>query len=127
MLPDYLKKVKSWIESNKSDIIASAFIFLAGMGGFGMGRLSVLWQDKTPLEIREPEQGSEAAVSSVVSSNPRQAGTQGKFVGSQSGAAYHFPWCPGAQRIKETNKIWFATKEEAESSGYKPAGNCPGL
>lgn len=51
----------------------------------------------------------------------------GKYVASKSGAAYHYPWCPGALKIKEENKIFFNTKEEAEKRGYKPAGNCPGL
>ncbi|MEK7082374.1 MAG: hypothetical protein AAB915_01720 [Patescibacteria group bacterium] len=131
MILDRLEKVKAWCNANKSDLFAAALIFLVGMGGFGLGRLSVLWQDKMPLEIIEPEQGNEAAVSSasVVQSKPkpRPAPARGKFVGSRSGSAYHYPWCPGAQRIKEENKIWFATKEEAEAKGYKPAGNCPDL
>jgi hypothetical protein len=29
--------------------------------------------------------------------------------------------------MKEENKIWFASKEEAKKKGYHPAGNCPGL
>jgi methylphosphotriester-DNA--protein-cysteine methyltransferase len=37
------------------------------------------------------------------------------------------PDCPGAKQISEQNKIWFASIEEAEKAGYKPAGNCPGL
>ena len=52
---------------------------------------------------------------------------QGKFVASKSGSAYHYPWCPSALKIKEENKVWFETREEAEAKGYKPAANCPGL
>jgi len=49
------------------------------------------------------------------------------FVASKNGTKYHYPWCPGAQSIKEENKIWFSTKEEAEKAGYQPASNCKGL
>ena len=38
---------------------------------------------------------------------------------------YHHLWCSGAQRIKETNKLWFPTEVAAISAGYTLAGNCP--
>lgn len=49
------------------------------------------------------------------------------FVASISGTKYHLPSCSGAKRIKEENKVWFSTKEDAELAGYGPAGNCPGI
>lgn len=51
----------------------------------------------------------------------------GKFVASKNSNKYHLPTCVGAKRIAEHNKIWFNSKEEAESLGYTPASNCPGL
>jgi hypothetical protein len=51
----------------------------------------------------------------------------GRYVASKNGSAYHLPWCSGAARIKEENKIWFATKEEAEAAGYRAASNCKGI
>ncbi len=78
------------------------------------------------------------AVKTVVSTPPPSPQTafptptestdvKGTFVGSRSGKAYHYPWCPGAKRIKEENKVWFHTKEEAVGKGYHPAANCEGL
>ncbi len=37
---------------------------------------------------------------------------------------YHHPWCSGAKRIKETNKLWFANESEAIQTGYTLAANC---
>ena len=37
---------------------------------------------------------------------------------------YHFLWCPGAKQIKEENKIFFNSEQEALSAGYALAGNC---
>jgi hypothetical protein len=52
---------------------------------------------------------------------------KGSFVASKNGSVYHLEWCSGAMRIKEENKIYFSTKEEAEKKGYRPAKNCDGL
>lgn len=49
------------------------------------------------------------------------------YVASKNGTKYHLPWCSGAQRIKEENKVWFKSKAEAEAAGYTPAANCKGL
>ncbi len=55
-------------------------------------------------------------------------GTEGKgFVASKTGTKYYLPTCSGAGRIKEENKVWYATKEDAEASGLSPAANCKGL
>ncbi|MBI4086620.1 hypothetical protein HY416_01410 [Candidatus Kaiserbacteria bacterium] len=50
-----------------------------------------------------------------------------RYVGSKNGSKYHLPWCSGAARIAEENKIWFSSKEEAEAAGYTPAANCKGI
>ncbi len=140
MIADYLEKVNEWRQEHTTDLFTAVVIFLIGMGGFGLGRVSVLWREKTPLEITEPG-GAEAAqepsspfgagdgqTASAANSARTSAGdARGRYIASRSGAFYHYPWCPGAAKIKEGNKIWFATKEEAVAKGYKPASNCPGL
>ncbi|MFH1354284.1 MAG: hypothetical protein ABIH36_03260 [bacterium] len=45
----------------------------------------------------------------------------GAFVGSVNSNLYHHKDCSSASRIKEENKIWFATTEEAEAAGYSPS------
>ena len=49
-----------------------------------------------------------------------------RVVASKSATSklYHFTWCSGAKRIKEENKLWFATESEAVSAGYSLAANC---
>lgn len=51
----------------------------------------------------------------------------GGFVASKNGTKYYLSSCSGAGRIKESNKVWFTSKEDAETAGYTPASNCPGL
>jgi len=69
-----------------------------------------------------PKQG--ASVGSVVSDAPSGGG---QVVASKSGTKYYLPWCGTVSRIKEENKVWFASIEEAEKAGYEPAKNCKGL
>ena len=49
------------------------------------------------------------------------------YVGSKSGEKYHLLTCPGAKQIKDENKIYFASKEDAMRNGYTPASNCKGI
>ncbi len=49
----------------------------------------------------------------------------GNFVASINGKAYYPKGCKSANIIKEENKIWFESAEEAEADGYAPAKNCP--
>ncbi len=148
MVEQKLQKVKEWVGENKETLYLSALVFLVGLGSFGLGRLSAIWPQKEPItftEWRNPlegEKGVEKGQNGAIKGDPisppggPQTGqtasavnaiTEGKYVASKKGTAYHYPWCPGAKQIKEENKIYFDTKEEAEKAGYKPAGNCEGL
>ena len=66
-----------------------------------------------------------AAVAAPESAPQLPAG--GQYVASKSGTRYYLPWCSGAKQIKEENKVWFTSKEDAESKGYTPAKNCKGI
>ncbi len=118
-----LAKIIKFCKDNERDLILVFVVILTSVAGFGLGRLSRIRELKTPIMIEENSKpGFEvntAAVSNIVSS--------GQFVASKNGSKYHFPWCSGAQSIKEENKIWFNSREEAEKAGYEPASNCKGL
>lgn len=48
----------------------------------------------------------------------------GQYVASQSGTKYYTLDCGGVSRIKEENKIYFDSIDEAENAGYEPADGC---
>ncbi len=138
MLVQYYQKVKDFAIANKKDVFLACTIVLVSIISFGLGRISVLLSQKEPIQII---QNSELQMTNnrneVSTSTPKRETTYssfniqnsalGKYVASKNGSYYHFPWCSGAQKIKDENKVWFQTKEEAESRGFKPASNCPGL
>ena len=108
MIPDYLRKIKSFLRINRQDLYIAAVIFLVGLASFGLGRLSIIWPRKEPLVIEEPSIRDFLSKEAVDPSLGRQGATvissQGKYIASKNGTAYHHPWCPGAQKIKEGNK-----------------------
>lgn len=134
MLSDYLKKFKAAsLAGYKADLSVALLIFLTSIASFGLGRLSAIWPEKEHIRITDnaklqaPNSGKQDRQNVAASSFSLQNPALGKYVASRSGTAYHFPWCAGAQKIKEGNRIWFDSKEKAEKAGFKPAGNCPGL
>ena len=130
MIKDTLVKVKAWFVPKEDELILVITIVLVALIGFGLGRLSVSKENKFPIRIEEPIQEANI-ISSVKTPGTTPAGGDAKkaalLVGSKNGRVYHFPWCSGAQRIKEENKIYFSSKEEAQKAGYRPAANCEGL
>ncbi len=115
-----IKSVGEYIQ--KDDVFIVLLLILTNFASFGLGRLSKIDEQKTPLQLN---QENTAVVDQSALSDDSEI--KGKYVASKTGTKYHLPWCPGAQTIKEENKIWFNSKEEAEKAGYGPAGNCKGI
>lgn len=46
------------------------------------------------------------------------------IIGTKTTRNYYFLWCAGYNRIKESNRVYFSSKEEAERSGYHKAPSC---
>jgi len=107
-------------------------LILIGTLGFGLGRWSKIEESKTPVLIENPILVGESTAKTATALNTPTTtisnnNASKNFVASKNGTKYHYPWCPSAGSIKEGNKIWFATIEEARAAGYAPASNCPGL
>ena len=47
-----------------------------------------------------------------------------KYVGSINSDVYHYLWCSYVKNIKEENKIYFSSSQEARSAGYRPCKVC---
>ncbi|OGC88219.1 hypothetical protein A3D70_02605 [Candidatus Adlerbacteria bacterium RIFCSPHIGHO2_02_FULL_54_18] len=109
---DTLRKVELYI--------LPIVLVLVGLGAFGLGRLSVAGEERPRLIINNAPSTQTAAAAAF----PKG---QGAYVASKSGTKYYLPSCSAATRIKEENKVWFDSIEEAQAVGYEPAANCPGL
>ncbi|MDP3726376.1 MAG: Ada metal-binding domain-containing protein [bacterium] len=122
-IQNYIEKIKQGIENR--EFLIALLILLVGLGSFGLGRLSKIEETKEPVRIEYSTEINAKEQSATVSLGA--SATQKLFVASKNGTKYHHPWCSGAERISQANKIWFNSKEEAEKAGYTPAANCKGL
>lgn len=120
------------ISDNCKRILADDALFIAilvvlvALSAFGLGRQSVSTTvaEKAPqsqiLENKQTVKTNQVKAHALSSSTIR-------YVASKNSDKYHLPWCSGAKRITEENKIYFASQTEAKESGYTPAANCPAL
>lgn len=133
-LTELLNKIKGIPDISK-DIFIILVIFLVSLGGFALGRLSIVEEKKhDDLRIigqKTPDGGVLGLTEGDFRQGTRAGATnpspvKGVFVGSKSGKVYYPPWCAGVKRIHEENKVWFSSKESAEAKGYRPAASCEG-
>lgn len=119
----------------------SALLVLIAISSFGLGRFS--------MATNMPKIHTLPSTSVIVTKNSSQPALQQElniplststptataplkntkkiYVGSRNGTKYHLLTCSGAQHIKETNKIFFSSKEDAQKAGYTPSNTCKGI
>lgn len=135
--------VKRLIE--KDTFFYGILIVLVAVCAFGLGRWSGL--EAGNLKVVNPQKSIEvvqkASVSDAISqkststeavqgeavteAQPPATAENALYVGSRNGTKYHLLTCPGAKQIKDENKVFFATKLDAQKAGYSPASNCKGI
>lgn len=131
-LPDITEKIKQ-IPDLPKDIFVLLIITLVAFGAFLGGgyatqeetrsrELKVVNNEGFVTPIQSPVSPSVSTGNGVLNTV-----AQGMYVGSKTGKTYHLPWCSGARRIKDENRVWFQTKSDAELRGYMPATNCVGI
>jgi hypothetical protein len=153
-LTDTINKIKGsvhYLPDIPKDLFIIILILLTAIGSFMIGKLS-FFEEKSKKELQIISMGAVVAGAVKYSSQDKQNGAipdvgvksdkpslpssgeifsqskaSGMYVGARSGSTYYLPWCGGAKRIHEENKIWFENKADAVNKGYKPSGACKGI
>ncbi|MFA6585714.1 MAG: Ada metal-binding domain-containing protein [Candidatus Paceibacterota bacterium] len=119
--------IMNFIESDKGkDIMVVIIIILVGLGSFGLGRLS---KDSSNEGIKIDYGNQEAnAISSLNQNTNTSQNTQksisGNFFASSKGSKYYSTSCNAGKTIKQENRVYFDTSEEAESAGFELSSSC---
>lgn len=127
----FFSKVRQFLNS---PFYTAIIVVLVGVVSFQLGLLVNLGSRRAPIVLTEPIRNDAGqlnketikASATVPQAIPAQ-GREGQLVGAKTGSRYYYPWCGGANRISEKNKIYFASVAEARAKGYTPAANCKGL
>lgn len=121
------KNLKKFFLKYEDKIVLIVGIILIALISFGAGRLTAIREPKEPIKI---ENYGLASLKESVESQDTDKAEEGikeaekkqeVFVGSINSNKYHLPDCQWAKRIKEENRIWFESVEDAETKGYVPA------
>ncbi len=128
-IPAVGRQIKRFLARIPADALVAAAIFLTALVSFMLGILAGkdmseakangIWIEQRPTTTASLASGAGETLDPVPQG--------GQYVASKNGEAYYLPWCGGADRIKAENRVWFASKEEAEARGYRPAKNCKGI
>ncbi len=107
-------------------ILFSSFVVCAFFVGLSLGKYieSINQIQISNFEVHKPYDKNLMARVSSSDSLYAKKDEDKNIVASLSGSVYYYKNCKGHTRIKEENRVWFKTKEEAEISGYRLAKNC---
>lgn len=142
-----MEKIKRFInetietmQSEKGkDLLIVVIVILVGLGSFELGRLSKT-NTSSGIKIEYPnnqdfKQIGNQTASTILSKNS-SLGTNTKtsqttsnstgknFFASSRGSKYYSIGCSAGKSLKLENRIYFATKEEAERAGYELSSSC---
>lgn len=125
--------ITNWLESEKGkDILIVMIVILVGLGSFELGRLSKTGSN-AGIKIEYPNEDtfqeanviSSVGYSSLLQNTKTEKNSTGKtFFASNRGSKYYSIGCSAGKTIKQENRIYFATKEEAERAGYELSSSC---
>jgi hypothetical protein len=128
-----LEKLKKVKKEHGREIMLFASVLVIGVVGFEIGLVEGQSMLSKPLviEVSSKPVLSQSSENGVIQDGNKQAVTAQNqnssvtnancvFVGSKNSNKYHLPTCSFAKRIKDTNKVCFASEEDAKSKGYVP-------
>lgn len=105
-IQDYLKKINSMCTF--TDIL-SLFVTALGLALF-LGYIVQVQKGTAREVVYQENTSSNFGVMNLQSED-------GRPFGSSKGATYTFSWCSGSGNIKQANKIYFVSAEDAENRG----------
>lgn len=132
---DIVEKIKSLYDNLKVSLFYFLLVLTVGVISFYLGRLSTQKNSESPNLTKQVAQNSNnLKAQSFIKEADTETNkttfkntvnkTTWKYIASKNGKIYYPKDCKGSQRIKESNRVFFETKEEAEYKGYKQTASC---
>lgn len=127
-----MEKIKQFFESEKGkDILIVIIVILVGLGSFELGRLSKTGSN-AGIRIEYPNQDKDQESNVISATDNLSRGildtntkaTGKTFFASNRGSKYYSLGCSSGKTIKQENRIYFSTREEAERAGYELSSSC---
>lgn len=128
-----IARIGEFVKHHREHIWRAFVLLLIGWSAFNIGllrarqgsqpaQMAPLLQVRDSAVSRTPEtqgQGTQSTAPTPDHSDLRVVVSKGS-----SSKKYHHSWCSSGTRIKEANRLWFPTAQDAQAAGYTLAGNC---
>ena len=124
---DFKTNIKGWVGERREKLLYIGILALSAGISFYLGYVARAETHKEPLVAIEcPLNAYISPISSDISMSPISSPkTQsGAYIASKHGKKYYLAGCAGANKIKESNRVYFTTSNQAESAGYALASGC---
>ncbi len=127
MIKHFALKIKTFANERRRMLLMVLFVFIISLISFGLGRLSIVAQPESlVIENGVPTLSD---VSKIMTTGGAQSiglptAQSGNFVASKNSTYYYLPTCATAKRIKDENKVWFQTEQEAQGLGFTRGSGC---
>lgn len=119
-LAEVKEKIKAWAALlTRKDVYAALVIIFVGLASFCLG---ALWQNDENRPAMTIQDASAAAQGQ--NGADEEGSTTDAYVGSWTSKIYRLKTCSGVKAVRESNRVYFASKSAAEAAGYVPAKNC---
>ena len=133
-----MKKIKLFLESEQGrNIMVVLVVILVGIMAFELGRLSKAG-NSSGIKIEYNGVVEQASVLSALKESKliarpkvtesktttNQSTTNKNFFASSRGKKYYPVGCTAGNTLKQENRIYFNTREEAEKAGYVLSSSC---
>lgn len=108
-------------------ILIAIIVVLAFLCGFAYARKSAVNSGGDRVVVSFSDEALKALeIPLVASTTPLVEDTKeqmqnGTYFGSKNGTKFYTVGCKAGDRIKEENKVWFSSVEDATLQGYSPA------
>lgn len=116
--------------NKKSNIIAvlvlvGVIVISAGWWTVSASKGSVESSEKVYPKVELSDSGLKGGQGEAVDGGSTSSTSgSGRYVASKNGSKYFPEDCSSSKTIKEANKVYFNTPEEAQKAGYELAKNC---
>lgn len=127
-----MEKIKLFVESEKGkDILTVIIVILVGLVSFELGRLSKEGESSGIKILSGQAVNQNANIVSTLNNMPENAfntfdtnPNKKNFFASSKGSKYYSLGCSAGKTIKQENRVYFTTGEEAQVAGYTLSSSC---
>ena len=125
----FVKKIEGLLLIMSAILIGGSAYLIGNMNALesNLSEIQIVYPDNIAINEDVQIEESQSQKSTTQSNDMKSDSATGKIVASKNGKRYYYPNCGGINRIKPENRIYFDTKEQAESKGLTLASGCKAL